>query len=100
MSKEEKTESNTKEKSDEVSVGKQDESKPELKPEVKETVGTIVEKSKPSTTATLSKADNIGTSTGTGLEVYNGFCGKCGARVANGIVKDGKVNCPTCKQDF
>jgi len=77
---------------------KTEEAVEETKPEVKETVKTIAEKTK--STATLSKTDNINISTGTGLEVYNGFCGRCGARIANGIVKDGKVNCPTCKQDF
>ena len=52
----------------------------------------------PSTSS--DKAANISHSIGTGYEVYSGPCKFCGSRVASGIVKEGKVNCPTCKRDF
>ena len=57
-----------------------------------ETIETKGEEVKPAEEATTeeAKARYLSVSTGTGLTVFNGSCPKCGARIANGIVKDEK----------
>jgi len=57
----------------------------------------VVEETTAKSTTDIS---NLSLSAGTGLTVFSGACPLCGARIASGVVKNGKVNCPTCKQDF
>lgn len=64
---------------------------------------TVVETTEPEATETISIEKGEGTisnSIGATGQYYNGPCSRCGARVCNGQVIEGKVNCLTCKADF
>ena len=84
--------------------GKEEESN-EVEEEVEEEKEEVATKLEPKVeekvklATTVTSESNFATSAGTGLTVFSGTCPKCSARITSAVVKNGKFNCPTCKQD-